>query len=62
MVNMVREKVVMELLEMIINTELVKQPTIAVNKHKLTCLSPDNDRTIQTLYFLSHLSIDCHLV
>ena len=38
MVNMVREKVVMELLEMIINTELIKQPMIVSNKHELTVL------------------------
>ena len=36
MVNMVREKVVMELLEIIINTELIKHPMIAINKQKLT--------------------------
>ena len=36
MVNMVREKVVMELLEIIINIELIKQPMIAIDKHKLT--------------------------
>ena len=36
MVIMVREKVVMELLEIIINTELIKQPRIAINKHELT--------------------------
>ena len=38
MLNMVREKVVMELLEIIINTELIKQPKFANNKHQLTGL------------------------
>ena len=39
MLDMVREKVVMELLEMSNNTELIKQPRIAITKHELTDLT-----------------------
>ena len=57
MVNMVREKVVMELLEMIINTELIKQPRIAINKQELIGCAMTSSSSAETAKYSTSKAI-----